>query len=221
MIHIKRISSLLVAVLAVSVLATSSTTALAHGGDDDSSNSSSSTSSSETYSQETEHTTSAQKKAEYRQKASDEVNKRINENKATQAKNKQQRHDRCESHKKGLNTKFDRIVTHSQKVQTRIDNILNKVTAYKTESNLTPAGWDDLLAAAQAAQTASSQSITDLQNVTPTIDCNSDTVATDVATFKAAATTSRDNLKAYKTSVKALITALKDAKPASSQEGSN
>lgn len=229
MVHLKRISTLAIALLAVAVLTTGSSTALAHGGSSDDSNSSSTSSNSGSGSgsnsgeneSETEHSVSAQKKAEFRQRASDDVNNKLGALKGKQAKNKQERQKRCEAHKQGLNTKFDRIVTHGQKIQAKIDKILDKATAYKTDNNLTPANWDDLLATAQAAQATSAQSITDLQNVTPTIDCNSDSVASDVATFKAAAATTRDNLKAYKTSVKALLKSLKEAKQPTTTEGSN
>lgn len=222
MVHLKRISTLAIALLAVAVIS-NGPAAFAQRGSDDNSGSGSSSSSipAQPPTIETEHSLSPEKKAEFRQKATDDINKKLEDHKGDQAKNKQERHDRCEAHKQGLNTKFDRIVTHSQKIQTKIDNILNKATAYKTDNNLTPTNWDDLLSAAQAAQTASAQSITDLQNVTPTIDCNSDSVSTDVATFKAAAATTRDNLKTYKTAVKALLTALRDAKQPTTTEGSN
>jgi hypothetical protein len=66
--------------------------------------------------------------------------------------------------------------------------------------------------AAQTAQTASADSITNLKSVKPSIDCNNTSVASDVANFKTAAKDTRDKLKSYRDSVRALLHALATAK---------
>jgi hypothetical protein len=219
--QIKRISTLLlVAVIAATL--SGSASALAHGGEQpENEQSSVNSSQGRAPTNTSEHTVSPEKKAELRQKANDDLNKKREEHKDDQANKKEDRQKRCESHKQGLTNKFNNMVNHSQKIQAKIDNILNKATAYQASNGVTPTGWNDLLSAAQAAQAASADSIADLSTLKPTIDCNSESTASDVATFKAAAAKTRDNLKAYKTSVKALLKALKDAKPAESTEGSN
>ena len=216
----KRISSLALALFAAALLSTSAS-ALAHGGDDNSgsSNSGSGTSRSAETETETEHSALEDRKAEFRKKAEDDVAKKRSEIADKKAKNSEERKNRCESHKQGLTNKFERIVSKSQKIQTRIDGILDKAQAYKDSGGLNPDNWNTLLAAAQAAKTTSAASITDLQAISPTIDCNSESDASDVATFKAAAAKVRDDLKAYKTSVKALLKSLKDAKPSTESEG--
>jgi len=60
-----------------------------------------------------------------------------------------------------------------------------------------------------------------LKGVTPTLDCNNASVASDVATFKTAASDTRDKLKAYRDAVKAVLQALEAVKPATTNEGSN
>jgi hypothetical protein len=128
----------------------------------------------------------------------------------------------CEAHKKGLETKFSHISTNAERIQDRISSIYDKAVAYKTDNNLSPAGWDTLVAAADAAKQVSADSITNLKAVTPSLDCNNTSVASDVATFKAAAKETRDNLKAYRNAVKAVIKSLLDTKKAdNSTEGSN
>jgi hypothetical protein len=131
----------------------------------------------------------------------------------------QKRLEFCTSHKQGLEKKFSRIVANAEKHQTRIDGVLAKATAYQTENNLTAENYDNLLANAETAQTAVAEAIATLKEVTPTVDCNSTSIATDVGTFKAAAQETRDSLKAYKTAVKAVLKALRDAKHAANATG--
>ena len=130
-----------------------------------------------------------------------------------------QRKKVCQVRKQGLTNRSDRIVSNSKRIQNRIDGILQKAIDYKTSNNLNPADWDSLVAAAQSAQSTSSTSIAALESLKPTVDCNSTTVANDVSTFKTAAATTRDNLKAYRDSVKAVLKSLAEVK--STTKGSN
>lgn len=131
-----------------------------------------------------------------------------------------QRTQKCEAHKQGLTTKFDHIVTNSQSYQNKITDILNKAVAYQQANNVTVTNFDSLVASATAAQGAAADSITALQSVKPSLDCNNVSVAQDVATFKAAAEKTRTALKAYKTAVKAVLQALEAAKePAKTTTG--
>ena len=126
----------------------------------------------------------------------------------------------CEAHKKGLTNKFSRITANSQKIKTHIDNTFTKAQAYQQTNNVTVANYADLTAAVETAKTAAADSITALKAVTPTLDCNNTSVASDVATFKAAAQDTREKLKAYRTSVKAVLKALHEAKaPTESTNG--
>lgn len=139
----------------------------------------------------------------------------LRQQRGDKTKTAEQRQKVCEAHKSGLTNKFKRTVTNSQRIQTRIDEVFNKAQTYQQTKNITVANWDSLVASAQTAKAASAASITALQGVTPTIDCNSTSVASDVATFKTAAGQTRDNLKAYRTAVKALLKALITAKSTS------
>ncbi len=131
-----------------------------------------------------------------------------------------QRQKVCENHKQGISNKFNHIVTNSQKIQKRIDDIYAKALAFQQSNGTTPDGFADLTAAADTAKANAAASITALQAITPTIDCNNTSVASDIATFKAAAQQTRDNLKAYRTSVKAVLKALETVKT-EANEGSN
>jgi hypothetical protein len=155
---------------------------------------------------------------ELKQQAQDDLSQRKQKGKSL---TDEQRKNVCQNRKQGLTTKFDRITTNSQRIQTRIDGVLQKAEDYKTSKNLNPTDWDSLVAAAESAQSASSDSITALKELKPTVDCNNTSVASDVATFKAAAAETRDNLKAYRTAVKAVLKSLIEAKQTTTTEGSN
>jgi len=127
---------------------------------------------------------------------------------------------RCVAHKQGLTKKFAAITTNSQRAQDRISDILTKVAAYQQTNNVQTANYTSLLTAAQTAQTTSAASIAALKAVTPTLDCNSTSTASDVATFKVAAQQVRTDLKAYRTAVKAVVADLRAAKTTTA-EGSN
>jgi len=125
----------------------------------------------------------------------------------------------CDEHKIDIASKFSSINTEMNGFQSRIDAILAKAESYQQTKNITVANWSALVAAATSAQTTSADALAALKNVTPSLDCTSTTVAQDVATFKTAAQSARDDLKAYKTAVQALIKALLDTK--STNDGSN
>jgi hypothetical protein len=125
---------------------------------------------------------------------------------------KEKRQNICQSRKQGLENKFARIVTNSERFQTRIDSILDKAVEYQQTNNVEAGNFDELVTAAETAQSTSSDSIAKLKAFQPSIDCNSETVSSDVQSFKAAAATVRDDLKAYKQAVKNVLKALIDAK---------
>lgn len=126
----------------------------------------------------------------------------------------------CESHKQGLQTKFTHITTNATNLETKISAFLTKAQTYQSTNNVTVDNWDTLVAAANSAKTDTDTAIANLKAVTPTVDCNSTSVASDVATFKAAAQDARDALKVYKTAVKNVFVALQQARDASTSSSS-
>ncbi len=116
----------------------------------------------------------------------------------------------CAEHKQGLQTKLDNLVKNAQAYKARVDGIYQKALAYQTTNNLTIDAA--LVTAANTAQAQAAVSVQALNNLKPTVDCNNTSVATDVATFKAASVQARTDLQAYKTAVKNVLTALENAK---------
>ena len=120
----------------------------------------------------------------------------------------------CEAHKQGLQNKFTHITTNATNLETKIGAFETKATTYQSANNVTVDNWDGLVAAADTAKTNVDTAITNLKAVTPSLDCNNTSVASDVATFKAGAQDVRDALKAYKTAVKNVFVALQQTKDA-------
>lgn len=127
-------------------------------------------------------------------------------------KTAEERTKTCESRRKGLETKFARIVANSKKLETKIGVFQTRATEYKTTNNVTVDGWDDMVTKANDAKTKLDESIVDLEALDPTVDCESTTVAEQIATFKTTAQQVKTDLKAYKTAVKNLFVALQNAK---------
>lgn len=125
-----------------------------------------------------------------------------------------ERIQKCESRKQGLDQKLANIVKNAQKYQTRVDTVFTKAQKYKTDNNVTIENWDTLVAAATDAQTKAKASVDVLSTLKTTVDCNSETVAADVATFKAAVSQARGDLHTYRKAVKDLVKAVKEAKEA-------
>jgi len=118
----------------------------------------------------------------------------------------------CDSHKQGLETKFVNISTDMTSLKARITVILTKAETYQKTNNESVPNWSSLIAAATAAGNTADGSIAALHNLTPTLDCNSVSVAQDVATFKAAAMQAKTDLQMYKSAVKSVVKALLEAK---------
>jgi hypothetical protein len=117
----------------------------------------------------------------------------------------------CTDKKTGMETKVANIKSNSAKHLAKIDSVLVKLT--ESQAATPTNGVADLLAAATTAQATATASVSALSKLAPTIDCAKDTVASDIAIFKAAADQARTDLNAYRTAVKAVLSAIETANP--------
>src|SRR3569833_2227800 len=114
----------------------------------------------------------------------------------------------CQAAQKGLTTKLTNLQKNAASYQSTEDAIYQKALDYAQTNNLNPSGIDQLEATANADKTTAAASVGALGGLSVTLDCTSNTVATNVATFRAAASQARSDLLAYKTAVKAVLMAL-------------
>ena len=160
-----------------------------------------------------------EKRQELEDKLRDSGPKLLSEaRKGKQLKTLEQRKKSCEDRKSGLQTKLNRLTSNAKKHEARITAKLEKATEYQETANLSVANYDALVAAAEAAQVEAQTSIAALEELKPTVDCTTGTVAEKVATFKAAAAEVRTDLQAYKMAVKEVFVALMNAKGGSGNE---
>lgn len=210
--------------LSLLVIGASTTSAFAMrgpgGGSDDtqptSTSGSSTTETSSGGSQQTQTRTQSRQGSTSLNKAAEneqaEIEKKHTENELKQkASNRspEEKKKQCVAHQKGLNRKFASISTNVQRIQDKISKIYSGAQQYATTKSLNPEGYQALVQQADAAKAASQLSINALKQVTPaSVDCNNPNVSQDVAKFKVAAQDTRQKLKAYKTSVKAVLNIL-------------
>lgn len=123
------------------------------------------------------------------------------------------RQKRCEARKTGIINRTDTLTAKAKRHLEKVDSVFAKIKAYKESANLTVANYDELVSKATAAKATATASVKALENVQITsIDCTADTISDDVATFKAAVTQARSDLKAYRSTVKDLLSAVESAK---------
>lgn len=174
-------------------------------------------SSSSTSSVETEHATENEAQKEQAKEAAKELRDSARaEFEKMRAQNKEVKHEdrlkKCENRKHGLETKITNLNNNGQKHLDHFSAVLVRALAFKTEKNLNPDGFAELQAAAEAAQAKAQTSVSALSQLTPTVDCQKDTVASDVAAFRQAAEQARNDLKDFKSAVKDVLKSLEVAK---------
>ncbi len=121
---------------------------------------------------------------------------------------KEERLKNCTDKQQGLVNKLANLQKNSSSHLGKIDAVLVKLTDSQATAKTPVAGYAALLAAATAEQAQAAASVAALGNLSTKIDCTKDTVASEVATFKAAAEQARSDLKAYRDAVKAILKAI-------------
>lgn len=117
----------------------------------------------------------------------------------------------CENHQKTINNKLQAFNKHADTYLDRLNSAFTKLQAYHDNSKVAVANYDELVAAATAQQTAATNAVTALGSLGTTIDCSVNDPAASLATVKEGAASTRDSLKEYRTSLKALVVALMQA----------
>lgn len=160
----------------------------------------------------------AEMQAEAQKKMAERAKELENEGKKEDKRTPEERKKTCEERKAGLEQKLTNIKKNAQKHQDKITSYLDKAVKYKDDNNVTDADVAAAILKASEAKAASAASIAALQTLSPSVDCASGAVASDVATFKAAAEQARDNLKAYRSSVKGVYEALEKVRESTSND---
>jgi hypothetical protein len=155
-----------------------------------------------------------QKREQARERAkeliSEAKDKRKEELKSTTDERRQKR---CEARKTGIINRTDKLTSAAKRHLAKVDSVFAKVKAYKDSANLSVDNYDELVSKAASAQTTATASVEALESVQiKSIDCTPPTISDDIATFKAAVTQARNDLKTYRQAVKDVLSAVESAK---------
>lgn len=128
------------------------------------------------------------------------------------------RQQSCEARKANLTKRMSNAVAQSEKHKAVFDKIYTRVKDFHDTKQLNVADYAALTAKVDTAQTNAQNSIDALKALDVNVDCTSQTVADSVSAFQQAVKSTRDSLKAYRSSITDLIKSLKGA---STGAGSN
>lgn len=156
-------------------------------------------------------------KAEMRQRGKEILAELKKEGRAE--RNDSQREKACLNRKDNVDQRSQRLIKRAQNLQIRFDAVLKGATNFQQANNLTSDTITSLVSAAEAAKSQAATSRATMLVLKPGLDCTQPTAVNDVATFQAAAETARQDFKAYKSAVRALLVALQDAKLVTTTEG--
>jgi hypothetical protein len=148
------------------------------------------------------------KAAMFRQKGKEKL-QQARENHSTLKATKRQMV--CEHIQNAVNHKLVAFNNHASTYLTRLNNVFTKLQAYQTTNNLPVSNYNDLVTAATTAQTNATVAVDALNSLGSTLDCTSSDPGAMLSSAKEGATSARDSLKAYHTTLKNIVVALAHA----------
>jgi hypothetical protein len=138
-----------------------------------------------------------------------------------QQKTEAQREKACTVRKAVIAKRMTNAVTQANKHKAVFDKIYTRVKDFYTTKQLNVSNYADLTAKVDTAAANAQTSIDALSALDINVDCTSQTVSASVGAFQSAVKSSRDSLKAYRSSIVDLITALKGASTGTSDSSTN
>ncbi|PID32033.1 hypothetical protein CR970_02695 [Candidatus Saccharibacteria bacterium] len=117
----------------------------------------------------------------------------------------EERKQQCVARKQNLDERLSRVAQTVQDYLVRVDAMLEKVQDYKSESGVVIDNWDFLLNEVTNAQTDAAAAVTLLQNMQLSVNCDSESVVSDVAGFQAGMQQSLEALRVYRVAVMDLV----------------
>lgn len=178
----------------------------------------------------TEQQLEADKKAEEQRKEAakkaveetkkEEEKKRESEKQDAEKKNEELK-KACENRRESFKKRMEGIAERSQKRLEVFDKIAERVEAFDTAKNLNVPNFDQLLADVKAKRQAVHDAHDVAKEGADDFDCEKELGKTNVLNFKGALHDEIEAFKAYKTSLKSLISAVKPVAKATEQDSKN
>lgn len=138
-----------------------------------------------------------------------------------QAKTEAERQKACTVRKTVLTKRMTNAVAQAKKHKAVFDKIYTRVKTFYTTKQLSISNYADLTAKVDTASANAQTSIDALAALDVNVDCTSQTVSASVSAFQAAVKSTRDSLKAYRSSITDLITAIKGASTSTTNSSTN
>jgi DNA anti-recombination protein RmuC len=132
-----------------------------------------------------------------------------------QAKTAEQRQKVCEQRKGSINNRVTAYNKAANNKLKQFNTIFERVKKFKTDKALQVSNYDALITAATEKQTAASEAVAALKDLSADIDCTATDPASTVASIKSATIEARTALKEYRKSIKDIVVALAQVNKAS------
>lgn len=137
------------------------------------------------------------------------------------AKTEAEREKVCAVRKSVLTKRMANAVAQAKKHKQVFDKIYAEVKNFYTAKNLSVSNYADLTAKADTASAGAQTGIDALAALDVNVDCTSQTVASSVSAFQSAVKSTHDSLKAYRSAITDLITAIKGASTGTTDSSTN
>ena len=123
-------------------------------------------------------------------------------------KTTEQRQKACEQRKVSINNRITAYNNAANTKLTQFNTIFERVKKFKTDKALKVTNYDQLVATATEKQTAATEAVAALKDLSADFDCTSTDPAATVASIKTATADARTALKDYRTAIKNIVVAL-------------
>ncbi len=125
----------------------------------------------------------------------------------------------CQDRQADINNHIARISQRLQKHLELYSNVASRVETFYTKKNLSLANYASLVADINTKQAAAQTAINTVKNSSTSFDCHSDNPKASGQQFKTNVGNAENALKAYRTSIKNLITAIKTSLEKTTTQG--
>lgn len=117
--------------------------------------------------------------------------------------------EKCEARKARLETRIPKLSKSAVTVKGVIDRMYEKVQGFYEDGQLAVSNYEELVAAIELAKSESETSLEALESYEFEVDCESETIAAQIDSYRTAVKEAREDLKSYRGALVGLISSLR------------
>jgi DNA repair exonuclease SbcCD ATPase subunit len=159
----------------------------------------------------------AKERAEQLKKTAEARREEIKEN--VEAKKVEIKKDICENRESRLQSLQPRLNNRATEIKTRLDQRYERVVEFYNSKNVTADNYEALIQAIEVAKANTASAISTMEDYKFNVDCSSEIVADQLATYREATSAAKASLKEYRSKIVDLITSIKANTTSSTTEG--